>query len=63
MPYILNAADIYAAPSRLEGFGMIQVEAMSCGIPVISINECGPKETIIHNKTGFLAKVKLGVSY
>ncbi len=58
MPYILNAADIYAAPSRLEGFGMIQVEAMSCGIPVISINEMGPKETIIHNKTGFLAKVK-----
>ena len=61
MPYILNAADIYAAPSRLEGFGMIQVEAMSCGIPVISINEGGPKETIIHNKTGFLAKVKSNV--
>lgn len=58
MPYILNAADIYAAPSRLEGFGMIQVEAMSCGIPVISINDMGPKETILHNKTGFLAKVK-----
>ena len=58
MPYILNAADIYAAPSRLEGFGMIQIEAMSCGIPVISINEGGPKETIIHNKTGFLARVK-----
>lgn len=58
MPYILNAADIYAAPSRLEGFGMIQVEAMACGIPVISIDHMGPKETIIHNKTGFLAKVK-----
>lgn len=58
MPYILNAADIYAAPSRLEGFGMIQVEAMSCGIPVISINEMGPMETIVHNKTGFLARVK-----
>lgn len=58
MPAILNAADIYAAPSRLEGFGMVQVEAMSCGIPVISINEGGPKETILHNKTGFLAKVK-----
>ena len=58
MPYILNAADIYAAPSRLEGFGMIQVEAMACGIPVISIDEMGPKETIVHDKTGFLAKVK-----
>ena len=44
-------------PSRIEGFGMIQVEAMACGKPVISINVGGPAETIIHNKTGFLAKV------
>lgn len=57
MPYLLNACDIYAAPSRLEGFGLIQLEAQACGIPVISIDAMGPKETIIHNKTGFLAKV------
>jgi len=36
---------------------MIQVEAMACAKPVISINKMGPAETIIHNKTGFLAKV------
>jgi glycosyltransferase involved in cell wall biosynthesis len=57
MVHLLNAADIYAAPSRLEGFGMIQVEAMACGKPVISINKMGPSETIIHNKTGFLAGI------
>ncbi len=57
MVHLLNAADIYAAPSRIEGFGMIQVEAMACGKPVISINKMGPAETIVHNKTGFLAKV------
>jgi len=57
MADILNACDIYAAPSRIEGFGMIQVEAMACGKPVISINAGGPAETIIHNKTGFLAGV------
>jgi len=57
MPYLLNAADIYAAPSRLEGFGMIQMEAMACGIPVVSIDAMGPKDTIMHGKTGFLAKV------
>ncbi len=54
---ILNACDIYAAPSRIEGFGMIQVEAMACGKPVISINVGGPAETIIHGKTGLLARV------
>ncbi|MBD3248568.1 glycosyltransferase [Candidatus Woesearchaeota archaeon] len=57
MADLVNACDIYAAPSRLEGYGMIQVEAMACGKPVISINKMGPGETIIHNKTGFLAKV------
>ncbi|MDP2830516.1 MAG: glycosyltransferase family 4 protein, partial [bacterium] len=41
MPYLLSACDIYAAPSRLEGFGMIQLEAMACGRPVISINAGG----------------------
>ncbi len=57
MVNVLNACDIYAAPSRIEGFGMIQVEAMACGKPVISINVGGPAETIIHGKTGFLARV------
>jgi glycosyltransferase involved in cell wall biosynthesis len=54
---LLSAADIYAAPSRIEGFGMIQVEAMACGIPVVSIDAGGIKDTVIHNETGFLAKV------
>jgi alpha-maltose-1-phosphate synthase len=57
MPYFLNACDIYAAPSRIEGFGMVQVEAMACGTPVISIDAMGPKETIIHGEAGYLARV------
>jgi alpha-maltose-1-phosphate synthase len=57
MVNMINACDIYAAPSRIEGFGMIQVEAMACKKPVISINKGGPAETILHNKTGFLAGV------
>ena len=57
MALLLNACDIYTAPSRLEGFGMIQVEAQACGKPVISINAGGPRDTIIHEKTGFLANV------
>jgi glycosyltransferase involved in cell wall biosynthesis len=55
--YLLAASDIYAGPSRLEGFGMIQMEAEACGIPVISINIGGPVDTIVHGKTGFLAEV------
>ncbi len=57
MPYLLNACDIYAAPSRIEGFGMIQMEAMACGKPVISIDAMGPRDTIVQGQTGWLAKV------
>lgn len=56
MAEILNACDIYAGPSRIEGFGMIQVEAMACGKPVIAIDKGGTAETIVHGKTGFLAR-------
>lgn len=57
MSYLISACDIYAAPSRLEGFGMIQMEAEACGVPVISINKGGPVDTVIHGETGFLAEV------
>ncbi|MCJ7693102.1 MAG: glycosyltransferase family 4 protein [Sedimentisphaerales bacterium] len=57
MPYLLAACDIYAAPSRLEGFGMIQVEAASCGKPVIGIKAMGMLDTMVHGENAFLAGV------
>ena len=57
MPYLLAACDIYAAPSRLEGFGMIQVEANACGKPVIGIKAMGMLDTMVHRQTAFLAGV------
>jgi starch synthase len=57
MPYLVAACDIYAAPARLEGFGMIQVEANACCKPVISIKAMGPLDTMVHGKTAFLAEV------
>ncbi|MFH1548192.1 MAG: glycosyltransferase family 4 protein, partial [Candidatus Omnitrophota bacterium] len=57
MPYLLSACDIYAAPSRLEGFGMIQIEANACGKPVIGIKAMGMLDTLVHGKTAFLADV------
>ena len=57
MPYLVGACDIYAAPSRLEGFGMPQVEAGACGKPVLSIKAMGMLDTLIHGETAFLANV------
>jgi len=57
MPYLLAACDIYAAPSRLEGFGMIQVEAAACAKPVIGIKAMGMLDTMVHGQNAFLASV------
>lgn len=57
MPYLYNACDIYAGPSRQEGFGMPHVEAQACGKPVLSVDAMGIKETVVHGETGFLAGV------
>ncbi|HSI69563.1 MAG TPA: glycosyltransferase family 4 protein [Gillisia sp.] len=57
IPYLIGACDIYAAPSRLEGFGMPQVEAGACEKPVIGINAMGMLDTLVHKETALLAGV------
>jgi starch synthase len=57
MPYLIAACDIYAAPSRLEGFGMPQVEAGACEKPVIGIKAMGMLDTLVHGETALLARV------
>ena len=57
MPYLIAACDIYAAPSRLEGFGMPQVEAGACEKPVIGIKAMGMLDTLIDDETALLAGV------
>ena len=57
MPYLFGACDIYAAPSRLEGFGMPQVEAGACEKPVISLKAMGMLDTLIHGETAYMVKV------
>jgi len=57
MPYLIAACDVYAAPSRLEGFGMPQVEAGACGKPVIGIAAMAMLDTLVQGETAFLAGV------
>lgn len=51
---IYNKSKIVVALNRNEPFGLIPLEAMACGVPVIAVNEGGYKETIINKETGFL---------
>ena len=37
-----------------EHFGIVPLEAMACSRPVIAVNSGGPRETVVHGRTGLL---------
>lgn len=47
-------ADALLFPSRMEGFGLVALEAMACGTPVIASNNSSIPEVIENNHTGIL---------
>jgi glycosyltransferase involved in cell wall biosynthesis len=47
-------AKIVLSLAHSEPFGLIPLEAMACGIPVIAVNEGGYRETVIDSRTGYL---------
>lgn len=57
MDEILSIADLFLLPSQYESFGLSALEAMACGVPVISTNAGGLPEINIHDKTGYLSEV------
>jgi D-inositol-3-phosphate glycosyltransferase len=52
LPYIYSIADIYAVPSLYESFGLVAVEAMSCGTPVIASKVGGLAHTVRDGYSG-----------
>ena len=54
VPSYYTAADVFVAPSPYEPFGLVVIEAMACGAPVIATNQGGPPEIISEGNDGYL---------
>ena len=51
-----NQAAVTAFPSMLEPMGLVPLESLSCGTPVVGVAEAGIRETICHGETGILTE-------
>jgi N-acetyl-alpha-D-glucosaminyl L-malate synthase BshA len=54
---ILSCADLFLLPSATESFGLVALEAMSCGVPVIATRVGGIPEVVPEGEAGFLAEI------
>jgi glycosyltransferase involved in cell wall biosynthesis len=54
LPALYSHAYVFVGPSRQEPFGLVFVEALACGLPVISVDRGGVPEIVENGKTGIL---------
>ncbi len=54
---ILSSSDLMIMPSQSESFGLAALEAMACGVPVISTSVGGLPELQVHGHTGYIAEI------
>ena len=57
LPYYYSAAEAVVVPSHYESFGMVALEAMACGTPVVASQVGGLAFLVQDNKTGFTVPV------
>jgi glycosyltransferase involved in cell wall biosynthesis len=51
----IAAADVFVFPSLTDTFGVVQLEALACGVPVAAFPVTGPRDVIGNNPVGMLS--------
>jgi glycosyltransferase involved in cell wall biosynthesis len=60
---LLDISDVYVSTALHEGFGLVFLEAMECGLPVVCYDRGGQTDFLINEKTGFLVEFGNTVSF
>lgn len=55
---LYSASDVFLFTSIAENFPLVVLEAMSCGLPVVSFDVGGVKEAVLHKENGYIAEYK-----
>ena len=58
LPHFYASADLLVLPSLVEGFGLVALEAMASGLPVIVSENTGVKEIVENSQDGFIVPIR-----